>query len=99
MDSASAVVLSHPAFNRQPVENETRRGRPAGAVSLALARRRQLDRRDEERRAAPSVQGNAIEIRLYENGDIEWRFGGRFRESRRETAIALSKVLTAVLED
>lgn len=99
MDRARAVVLKHPAFDRPAIENETRRGRPAGAVSLALARRRQLDRRDEKRRVGPSVHGNAIEIRLYENGDIEWRFGGRFRESRRETAAALSKVLTAVLED
>lgn len=39
---AVGQVLTHPAFDRPPVENERRRGRPrrAGTVSLAEARRR-----------------------------------------------------------
>ena len=100
MDKAKALaaVFTHPNFDREPVKNDTRRSRPAGAVSLA-ARRRQLDRPDQERSSTTPLQGNAITISLLANGDIDYRFGGRFRESRRETAAALARVLLAALED
>lgn len=35
-------MLTHPAFDRPPVANVRRRGRPAGTVSLACARRQRL---------------------------------------------------------
>lgn len=34
------AVLTHPAFDRPPVQNERRRGNKAGAVSLAVVRRK-----------------------------------------------------------
>lgn len=48
----SAAVLTHPAFDRPPVENERRPGRRKGAVSLRAARTARADR---IRRAAREV--------------------------------------------
>lgn len=94
-----ATILTHPAFANAPVENEVRRGRPRGAVSLAVARRRRsLDHREEERRSAPELHGDAILIRLQPNGDLEYQFNGAYKASRLEAARGLTAVLNAVLE-
>jgi hypothetical protein len=41
-------VISHPAFEREPVINERRRGRPAGTISFSSYRRNKADERISE---------------------------------------------------
>lgn len=41
-------VISHPAFEREPIINERRPGRPTGTVSLATRRRKRRDELNAE---------------------------------------------------
>lgn len=52
---AGAVVLTHPAFDRPPVENVRRPGPKRGAVSLTTARRRKATAIEAERQARQAL--------------------------------------------
>lgn len=66
----SAAVLTHPAFDRPPVENERRPGRRKGAVSLRAARTARADRiRREAREVADRIKNEAHALAFPDNAE------------------------------
>ena len=58
-----ATVLTHPSFDREPVQNQRVPGRRKGAVSLSAARRKRLEREETSRRDAIRDQRISVSLR------------------------------------
>ena len=82
---SSAIILRHPPFDREKVENPVFRGKKRGCVNFRIARREILAARARkasgqigapaERISVPAKQSASIELKqfqeLYESADAE----------------------------